>query len=288
MPTPPALFDDDLLALRRARAACLPGRADFLHLAVAREIAERLKEINRDFSRAAIVGPRADLWAESLAEAGVYLPERVADAPVLDLAPAAHDLVVHGLALHWANDPVGQLVQARRALVPDGLFLGALLGGETLSELRRAFAEAEVAVLGGLSPRVAPMGEIRDLGALLQRAGFALPVADSLRLDVEYTDAMALMRDLRAMGETNVLRDRLRRPMPRVLLERVCAVYAVRFGAPGGRVRATFEVIVLTGWAPSPDQPRPLRPGSAKARLADALGVAERPAGGGDSGRDTD
>ncbi len=140
-------------------------------------------------------------------------PRTVADADVLPLAAETHDLVVHALALHWANDPVGQLVQARRALRPDGLFLAALFGGETLDELRAALAEAEVEALGGLSPRVAPMGEIRDLGGLLQRAGFALPVADSRSFDVSYPTPVHLMRDLRAMGETNVMRDRLRRPM---------------------------------------------------------------------------
>ena len=275
MQSPPALFDTGLLALRRERAARLGG-ADFLHAAVAGEIAERLKEVNRTFRAPAIVGPRAGLWAEAL---GMPEARAVADAEVLALDEGAHDLVVHGLALHWANDPVGQLVQARRALQPDGLLLAALFGGETLYELRAALAEAEVATLGGLSPRVAPMGEIRDLGGLLQRAGLALPVADSQRFDVTYASALALMRDLRAMGETNVMHDRLRRPMPREMLAQACAVYAERFGLPDGRVAATFDVIFLTGWAPSPDQPKALRPGSAAARLADALGVPERSAG---------
>ncbi len=274
MQTPPEPFDEDLLALRRKRACRAP--ADFLRLAVAREVADRLKEVNRSFSAAAVVGPRGALWAEALGEAGVHRVRLVPDAPVLDLEAGAQDLVVHALALHWANDPVGRLVQMRRALAPDGLGIAALFGGQTLYELRAALAEAEIATLGGLSPRVAPMGEIRALGALLQRAGFALPVADSLRFEVEYADAPALMRDLRAMGETNVQRERLLRTMPRALLARTAEVYAVRFPAPGGRVRATFEVIVLTGWAPAPSQPQPLRPGSARTRLADALGVPER------------
>ncbi len=201
------------------------------------------------------------------------------DGEVLPLVEGGNDLLVHGLALHWANDPVGQLVQIRRALKPDGLFLGALFGGETLAELRAALAEAEIETLGGLSPRVAPMGEIRDLGGLLQRAGFALPVADSRRFEVSYASAVDLMRDLRAMGETNVLRDRLRRPMRREMLGRTAAIYAERYPAEGGRVRAHFEVIFLTGWSPAPDQPQPLRPGSAKARLADALGVSEQSTG---------
>jgi len=275
MASPPALFDADLLALRRRRAARL-GPADVLHEVVAGDIEERLAAVNRTFTAPAIVGPRAALWAGLL---GMPHARTVPDADTLDLDEGAHDLVVHALALHWANDPVGQLVQARRALRPDGLFLAALYGGETLAELRAALAEAEVETLGGLSPRVAPMGEIRDLGGLLQRAGLALPVADSRRFDLSYPDALSLMRDLRKMGETNVMRDRLRRPTPRSLLARAAAIYAARFGGPDGRVRATFEVIFLTGWAPAPDQPRPLRPGSAAARLADALGAAERSAG---------
>jgi SAM-dependent methyltransferase len=272
----PTLFDTDLLARRRLRAARLGG-ADFLQAAVAGEIAERLTEINRTFHAPAIVGPRTALWAEVLGISGTA--KQVADRELLALDEAAHDLLLHGLALHWANDPVGQLVQARRALRPDGLLIAALFGGETLRELRTALGEAEVEALGGLSPRVAPMGEIRDLGALLQRAGFALPVADSRRFDVSYATPLALMRDLRAMGETNVMRDRLRRPLRREMLARACAIYTERFGTGDGRVPASFDVIFLTGWAPAPDQPQPVRPGSAKARLADALGVPERSAG---------
>jgi SAM-dependent methyltransferase len=275
MTRPPALFDADLLAVRRARAARL-GPADFLQEAVAADVAERLSDVNRRFRAPAIVGPRAGLWAEAI---GLPQARLVADAEVLDLEEATHDLVVHALALHWANDPVGQLVQARRALRPDGLLLAALFGGETLHELRAALAEAEVETLGGLSPRVAPMGEIRDLGGLLQRGGFALPVADSRRYEVSYPSALALMHDLRAMGETNIQHGRLRRPTPRSLIARAAAIYADRFADANGRVRATFEVIFLTGWAPAASQPRPLRPGSAAARLADALGAVERSAG---------
>jgi SAM-dependent methyltransferase len=271
MTSPPALFDADLLARRRARAA-RAGFADFLHLAVAGEIRERLAEITRSFSTPAVVGPQAELWAEAL---GMPAARAVPDSEVLALDEAAHDLVMHGLALHWANDPVGQLVQARRALRPDGLMIAALFGGETLADLRAALAEAEIATLGGLSPRVAPMGEVRDLGGLLQRAGFALPVADSQTFDVSYPSLVALMRDLRAMAETNVMRDRLRRPMRRAMLARAAALYAERLSDGEDRVLARFEVIFLTGWAPGPDQPQPLRPGSAKARLADALRVPE-------------
>lgn len=272
MPTP-TLFDPDLLAQRRARAARIGG-ADFLQEAVADETAERLEEINRRFLEPAIVGPRAALWADRMGFARAAV---VPDAEQLDLGVGAHDLVVHALGLHWANDPVGQLVQCRRALRPDGLLLAALFGGETLSELRLALAGAEVETLGGLSPRVAPMGEIRDLGGLLQRAGFAMPVADSRRFDVSYAGAIDLMRDLRAMGETNVMRERLRRPMRRSMLARAVELYADAAGGQDGRVRATFDVIFLTGWMPAPGQPRPLRPGSAAMRLEDALRSEEEP-----------
>jgi SAM-dependent methyltransferase len=275
---PPPLFDPDLLARRRARAARI-GAADFLHAAVAEEITERLSEVNRAFTAPAVVSPRAAIWAEALAAAGIGPARQVAPDETLALDAGAHDLILHGLALHWSNDPVGQLVQARRALRPDGLLIAALFGGETLSELRAALAEAEIATLGGLSPRVAPMGEIRDLGHLLQRAGLALPVADSRRFQVSYPSALALMRDLRAMGETNVMRDRLRRPLRRDMLARAAATYAERFGTPDGRAPATFEVIFLTGWAPAPKQPRPLRPGSARTRLAEAFGTVEESAG---------
>jgi SAM-dependent methyltransferase len=203
----------------------------------------------------------------------------VADAEILPLQQATHDLLVHAIALHWSNDPVGQLVQMRHALRPDGLMIAALFGGDTLAELRVALAEAEIEILGGLSPRVAPMGALRDLGGLLQRAGFALPVADSARYDVRYPSVLALMRDLRGMAETNVMVERLRRPMRRELLGRAAAIYAERFGTADGRVSATFEVIFLTGWAPSADQPKPMRPGSARMSLAEALGTVERGAG---------
>ncbi len=261
---PPELFDPDLLARRRARARA-GGSADFLHEAAIGEVLDRLAEVNRSFRDAAVVTARPDLWAAPLAA------RPAPEAETLALDPGSQDLVVHALGLHWANDPVGQLVQCRRALRPDGLFLGALFGGETLAELRAALAEAEAEETGGISPRVAPMGELRDLGGLLQRAGFALPVADSLRLTASYADGFALMRDLRAMGETNVLRERLRRPTGRRVLARAAAILADRFAGPDGRVRATFEIVFLTGWAPAPDQPQPLRPGSATHSLADAL-----------------
>lgn len=179
------------------------------------------------------------------------------------------------MCLHWSDDPVGQLIQARRALRPDGLFLGVMFGGETLHELRTALAQAESDLYGGLSPRVAPMAEIRDLGALLQRAGYALPVADSVRLTASYASPLHLMQELRFMGEGNALHSRRRTPASRALFARACEIYVEAFGTDDGRVPATFELIVLTGWAPDASQPQPLRPGSASKRLADALGTEE-------------
>ena len=262
----------DRTALLRARARAAHAPALFLHAEAATEIQERLNEVNRTFTAPAVVTGWPAAWEGVLPGARI-----VPDAPVLALGEGAHDLIVHAMALHWADDPVGQLVQCRRALVPDGLLLAVLPGGRTLAELRAALAEAEAAVTGGLSPRVLPMAEIRDLGGLLQRAGLALPVADSLSLPVSYADAFALMRDLRAMGEGNALAGRLRRPTRRAVLLDAAARYARAWPAPDGRVQATFELIFLTGWAPDESQPRPLRPGSARARLADALGSREQP-----------
>ncbi|MGI1662143.1 SAM-dependent methyltransferase [Palleronia sp. KMU-117] len=273
MAGPHLLFDRAALRRQRTRAA-LTGPDLFLHVHLALLLEERLAEVNRSFTRSALVAPFLQPFSKLMPWAAA-----IADDELLDLQPEAHDLVVHAMALHWANDPVGQIVQARRALTPDGLFLGACLGGRTLSELRTALTEAEVRLTGGLSPRIAPMGEIRDLGALIQRAGLALPVADSLALTVEYRDALHLMRDLRAMGEGNALAARRRGIAPRALFADAARIYADRFALPNGRIPATFEFVFLTGWAPADSQPRPLRPGSAATRLADALGVDEHPAG---------
>lgn len=274
MSTPPTLTDRTALALRRRRAASVGRDALFLHALAADVLEERLDEVNRTFSDAAVVTGHPEFWAERFPGAAM-----VADEDTLALEEGRHDLVVHAMALHWANDPVGQLIQARRALRPDGLLLCVTFGGRTLSELRAALAEAEASVAGGLSPRVLPMGEIRDLGALLQRAGLALPVADNLTQRVDYESPWSLFRDLRAMGETNALADRHRTPMSRKLLEEALRVYATAFPAEDGRVRATFELVFLTGWAPSTTQQTPLRPGSARVRLAEALGTHEIPAG---------
>ncbi|MEQ3625565.1 MAG: methyltransferase domain-containing protein [Celeribacter sp.] len=271
---PPLLTDRLALEAHRTRATRI-GVADFLWRAVSDEIDERLLEVNRRFSRAAVISPRPDLWQELRAASPHPEARHVGDTDVLDLPQQSHDLVLHLMALHWANDPVGQMVQARRALRPDGLFMAALLGGNTLTELRQCLAEAEVAETGGLSPRIAPMAEIRDMGGLLQRAGFALPVADSLPLTVSYRDAFHLMHDLRAMGETNALASRHRAVVPRRVFAHAAALYADRFAEPDGRIRASFELIFLAGWAPDDSQQQPLRPGSAKSRLADALKVPE-------------
>lgn len=264
--TAPRLTDRDALARNRARA----DAGAFLHALVRDELHDRLAMVNRSFTSPAIVTGLPSVWADLLPGAHV-----VADDPVLDLQEAAHDLVIHAMALHWADDPVGQLVQARRALRPDGLFLAALLGGQTLAELRAALAQAESELTGGLSARVLPMAEIRDLGAGLQRAGYALPVADSVRQSVAYRDLTTLYADLRAMGERNAMAARLRKPAPRALFDRARAQYARNFALPDGSFGATFDIIFLTGWAPSADQPKPLRPGSATTRLADALGATE-------------
>jgi len=201
------------------------------------------------------------------------------DEEALPFAAGSLDLVVSALALQFVNDLPGVLIQIRRALKPDGLLLAALIGGDSLTELRSAFAAAEVEVEGGISPRVAPFADIRELGGLLQRAGFALPVVDSERVAVRYDSALALMRDLRRMGATNILVERQRRPLKRATLARMAEIYAERFSDPDGRIRSTFEIIWLSGWVPHESQQKPLKPGSAAQRLADALGTTELAAG---------
>lgn len=264
----PDLTDRTALLRQRARAV-RAGHADILHRLAADEIDDRLAEINRAFTAPAIVTGFPDFWRARMPAAQVV----VADDPVLDLRPGAHDLVIHAMALHWAEDPVGQLVQCRRALVEDGLFIGVCLGGQTLHELRAALAQAEAELTGGLSPRVLPMGEIRDLGGLLGRAGLALPVADLVSQRASYRDLTHLGRDLRAMGEGNAMAARLRRPTGRALLARAGALLAAHHPDRDdpSRIAASFDLVFLTGWAPADSQPRPLRPGSARTSLADAL-----------------
>lgn len=259
----------DRAALTRARRRITP-EALFLHDEAIASLKDRLELVNRTFTEIAIVTGAPDPWAAAFPGATL-----VADDEVLALEPGAHDLVLHGLALHWANDPVGQLIQSRRALRPDGMFMGVMFGGQSLHELRTALAEAESQLTGGLSPRVLPMADIRDLGALLQRAGLALPVADADRFAVEYGDILRLIRDLRGMAEVNVLETRLRKMPHRDLFPLAQRIYADTFGTPEGRLPATVELITLSGWAPDPSQQQPLRPGSAAQRLADALGTEE-------------
>ena len=286
------IFDRRLLVQRRNRAADRIAAHDFLLARVADDLVERLSAVNRHFPTAVSLGayhgligrrlrqlPGIDLVTDVEA-AGRLLdlcdgPRLQADEEALPFAEQSVDLVVSGLALHLVNDLPGTLIQVRRALRPDGLLLAALLGGASLTELRAAFLIAEEELEGGASPRVAPFADVRDLGGLLQRAGLALPVADSDTVTVTYRDPLALMLDLRAMGATNALAERSRRPLRRATLARAVEVYRERFGLPDGRVPATFEIVTLTGWAPDPSQPKPLRPGSATTRLADVLGKGE-------------
>lgn len=260
----------DRAALIRARQRVTDPEALFLHRLARDGIEERLEMVNRPLTDVAVVTGQPDVWSELRPGARM-----VADEETLDLTPATCDLVVHAMALHWANDPVGQLIQCRRALRPDGLLLAVFPAGQTLHELRAALGEAETSIRGGLSPRVLPMGDIRDLGGLLQRAGLALPVADSERHQVEYRTVLHLMQDLRAMGETNALTHRSRHFTRRDLIQEAAARYPAQ--TPDGTITATFELITLTAWAPAASQPQPLRPGSAQSSLAIALGVAENP-----------
>jgi SAM-dependent methyltransferase len=269
----PILFDRGVLRVRQARAA-RQGAATFLLDRLSEELDERLQAVLRKFGNAADVGTPGDGLAAALSgRVGSLTHVAVPDDERQGVALEAEslDLVVSALALQLVNDLPGVLAQIRRALKPDGLLLAATLGGDTLTELRQSFAAAEAELEGGVSPRVAPFADLRDISALLQRAGFALPVTDVDRIVVRYDSAFALMQDLRAMGATNVLVERRRTPLRRATLLRMAAIYAERFSDPDGRIRATFEVIWLSGWAPHDSQQKPLRPGSAKASLADAV-----------------
>jgi len=296
MAGPAKLFDRTLLDARRRRA--LAGRqegADFLLAAAVDDLVDRLGAVKRSFALALDLATPLPLLAERLsanAAIGTVLRlDRLAEAigdrqagiagdpELLPFRAESLDLVASALALQWIEDLPGTLAQIRHALKPDGLFIANLIGGETLRELRESFAFAEAELTGGASPRVAPFAELRDLGALLQRAGFALPVIDQDRLTVRYGSALELMRDLRMMGAGNALIERSRKPLRRNVLMRAAEVYAERFADADGRIRATFDIVSLSGWAPHESQQQPLRPGSAKTRLADALGVTELPAG---------
>jgi SAM-dependent methyltransferase len=299
MTAPPRLFDRPLHRRRLERAANTFGAANFLKDRAAIDAVERLETILRDFAVAVDLGARDGAFARALAASDAQ--KRVgllietdfayanlvtrgglrlqADEEQLPFAEGSLDLVVSALALHWANDLPGALIQIRRALKPDGLFLGAILGGATLTELRQCLTVAEAELTGGAGLRISPFADAYDAAGLLQRAGFALPVADLDRVTVRYSHPLKLIADLKAMGETNALVDRARQPLSRAVLARTCALYAERFAEPDGRVRATFDILTLTGWSPHPDQQKPLKPGSAKMRLADALGSKEQSAG---------
>jgi SAM-dependent methyltransferase len=268
-PTAPILFDRALLIERQERALKL-GPATFLLDRVAEDFGDRLQAVMRDFADV------ADIWTPG----GLLLPERFKSVARIDLAsggetlplqPESLDLAISALALQFVNDLPGVLAQIRRALRPDGLLLGAMIGGDTLIELRQSFAAAEAECEGGVSPRVAPFADLRDVGALLQRAGLALPVTDVDRVVARYDSAFALMTDLRRMGATNILLERRRLPTRRSTMLRMAQIYAERFADADGRLRATFDVIWLSGWAPHESQPKPLRPGSAKASLEEAV-----------------
>lgn len=283
MQAPHVIFDRELLRERLRRAA-RAGAEKFLLERAAEELIERLGAITRNFSRAALIEtPDADalkrqLLANGKVEAFDILPIEDANEAI-ETEPAQYDLAISLLSMQWLNDLPGVLAQIKRLLKPDGLLLAAMIGGDTLTELRDALASAESEIEGGVSPRVSPFVEVRTLGGLLQRAGLALPVTDIDRITVRYANALELMRDLRRMGAANALAERSRKPLKRATLFRAADIYRERHADADGRIRATFEILWLSGWAPHESQQQPLRPGSAKTRLADALRAVEIPAG---------
>jgi len=296
MNQPPTVFDRAAVGAHRRRAAGLSDGHDFLLHEVAARLVDRLADVNRRFPLAADLGCHAGQLAAALAgsdKVGALVQcdlaeamarqagglRLVADEERLPFAADRFDLMLSNLSLHWVNDLPGTLVQVRRALKPDGLFLAAVLGGDSLHELRDALLAAELELSGGVRPRVSPMIGLQDAAGLLQRAGFALPVADSDRLEFRYENPFALMRELRGLGETNALAARPRGIAPRRLFETAARLYHARHADADGRIPATFEVLFLTGWVPHPSQQQPLRPGSAEHRLADALDSRERSAG---------
>jgi SAM-dependent methyltransferase len=267
--TAPILFDRALLAKRQDRARKL-GPAPFLLDRVVEDLEERLGAVKREFADA------ADIWTpgEGFSRTRFNSFTRIAppdSLEVLALPPESLDLAISALAFQFVNDLPGVLAQVRRVLRPDGLLLAAMIGGDSLTELRQSFAAAEAELEGGASPHVAPFADLRDIGSLLQRAGLALPVTDVDRVVARYDNAFALMQDLRRMGATNILFERRRRPTRRATMLRMAQVYGERFADADGRIRATFDIIWLSGWAPHESQPKPLRPGSATASLAEAV-----------------
>jgi SAM-dependent methyltransferase len=287
---PPQIFDRALMRKRRARALKQPQFPDFLYQAAAAEIADRLDLTLHSFGRALALGAAAAPLAQVMARSGKFghvitadwtprgpagSVDIVIDGEALAFAPASLDALIAGPGLEFVNDLPGALAQIARALKPDGLFLAVLFGGETLSELRQSWFTAETEITGGVSPRVAPFADVRELGRLLQRAKLAMPVADLDRLTVRYPSGLAVMAELKAMGLANALAARRRSPVTRTLLARAASIYEELFSDPDGRVRATFDLVTLTAWAPAETQQKPLKPGSASTRLADALGTTE-------------
>lgn len=285
----PRLIDRAAFASGRLRARNAGGGPDFLAARVAEDMTDRLAATLRPFPSALDLASPGTAVVEALrARPGAQRVVRMAfepgdggdllgDPQALPFAAQSLDLVASGLALHFADDLPGVFAQVQRALKPDGLFLVALLGGDTLTELRQSFAAAEAEIEGGLSPRVLPFADVRAIGALLQRAAFALPVTDVDRVTVRYDSPLGLMQDLRAWGATNALAERSRKPLKRTTLARMLEIYDERFSDADGRVRATFEIVWASGWAPHDSQQQPLKPGTARTRLADALGVPEGP-----------
>lgn len=285
----PALgpFEPRLVRQRKRRARATLRDAAFLHMGVAADLADRLEAIPRPFPHALAIGG-GGLFSEEVrtrpelsARIGAIIETDldVIDPEHLPFAAEAFDLIVSPLALHWVNDLPGALIQLRLALKPDGLLLASLFGGETLKELRIALIEAESELAGGAGPRVSPFADLQDIAGLLQRAGFALPTADRDVLTVRYGEPMRLLADLRAMGEASALRERSPRGLSRRILARAFEIYRARYADENGRVRATFEILTATGWSPHESQQKPLRPGSAKTRLADALNTKEQSTG---------
>jgi SAM-dependent methyltransferase len=276
----PRLFDLSLAAARAVRRTRLDDGADFLWQRAAEDLGLRLAPVLRPFPVMLDFGTPSPAFAQSLrslrpdAQVSRAMPSP-ANPDHLGLPEAQFDLITSGLVLQHANDLPGALIQIRRALKADGLFIGCMAGGATLTELRQSLAEAESELTGGISPRVFPFADVRDMGGLLQRAGLALPVTDSETITVRYADMFRLMADLRLMGATNVLVERSRRPTRRQVMIKAAEIYARRFSDPDGRIRATFEIIWLSGWAAHDSQQKPLKPGSAKQRLADVFGVPE-------------
>ena len=293
------VFDRRLVRRHRDRAAAQLDGHDFLFREVAERLADRLDDVTRKFPLALdlgchggeladVLGPRGGIetlvqcdlspaMARRAARAG--RPTIAADEEYLPFAPRAFDLILSNLSLHWVNDLPGALIQIRQSLKPDGLFLAAMLGGGTLDELRQALLEAELATAGGASPRVSPFADLRDAGSLLQRAGFALPVVDGDTVTVAYRDIATLMHDLRGMGETNATHGRPRGLARRAVMAAASDLYRERFADRDGRLTASFQVVYLTAWAPHDSQQQALRPGSARSRLAEALGTTEIAAG---------